>query len=1652
MREFPFTRTSFASGLVACLAACLASGARAETLDFESAAYAAEKALAGSDGWLQLSTDPVSAQDRFKIQAGTAGEGRWVHAQTAGPSTVYRPIGNTLGNAPTIDVRWRWRGLSDSSHLCVGVAGSAGNVRQASRALACLEPGGFLSAQGAGIAAAPTAETWRKGAWQYMRMAIDYGAGTVGRFTLYVSDDSLRAVERVALPASLMGGSGTVARIALRAEEGSGYADADDFSWEAIAQWQPAPDGDTAWSTAKNWSTGAPPDSDTRALFPEGGLRGCLLDKDAAVRSVTLAPGFKGTLNLGAKTLSVLGNADLSGGTAAAGTGQLRFPSPRGSSLIGSQGSRALPVVRHDGKGVLRLDGRALLAAGLIQSAGVFDFNGYDLMLTGDWVVQGGGPGTLRNLDGRSVIAVHRVRLEGTGPDTLLGLASSPKGWTLSQSGTDSLTARYALLGNARSTGNPGFAFLSADAGGTSGWTFFNIPAFALQPRDTTVRPGESAVFRVSLAAKAGAGYQWLRNDVEIAGARDSVFALVSVTKADSGAVFTCKASNPAGYAFSRAAVLKVAFPAPTSLPAPRTLIDTLTVRLVPPVAAAQLFYSLNGGAWQAYAAPLLLRDSTVLRAYAVLAGDTSATAVLPFPKASLPQLPAPTIAPDAATFADSLIVTLSAPAAGARLYYTLDGTDPDSLSTAYRAAFALKSTATVRAIAYLEGYRPSPIRSRIYSRQGGEALPSPSADPAGGPFAESVLVRLSPPAGFPDAALYWLLEPPAPGDAGKGPAKYDGPIAIRRTSVLKALAVAGSRASDTAHWEFRRALGAPVVTPKGRPFPDTLRLKAAADSGAAVRYTLDGTDPGPASPLFPAQGLLLDSSADLKAIAFKAGETGPIAAETYTLSPDTPSAAPQGGDYSSPIRIVLASAAPRAAIYYTLDGSTPGPEPGSGATLYTGPIDLDDNATLKAVAVAGSGTKAQRSPVRIENYSFIAPGKRVLGPGQRLQLSGNYSLTSRYAGAPPVDVEILAADTVSAGLKGFRDVLFGIRLSPSEGAGAFPKVSFNSPAGEPRALYQLSAPGKARWISATDTASLEGPGTYFLALDTAAPVLRYAGESFAGGDSTRLVVTIEDNVQNLSLDLERSDDPSAGFAGREVNPILVMAVNAKNPEGALAPLTIRLRVDDHTRVTAFPPDGSAYPLAQRFGDGARSPAVFRIGNDAQSPWDLVSVPLATEKPLTLAQLRKNNGVPALRAGIVDSSTGKYRFLSPDEPIPPGRSVWLAAPASLPSLAFPALQTAARHGKAAWRLVLHPGWNQVADPGLATLWWPVSRSSPDSYRASLLKGLQAWDADAEGYVHAGSLEPWRGYFAYYYGSRDTVVTLLEHPPVPAAAKAGKAAKAGQGEGEGGLGIGLRLSWPDGSALTLGAVAGAKDGFGLEDEARPPAPGTGGARLFSDRAGVGLETDIVGFTPGALCVWKVVAGLPSRASQPEPREDATSARSASAAEAVSAAPIDKAALSALCEALPPGYAAWAVSRARGLRFPLSVPGTRTVLPWNPGYTDTLEVMAGPAAELESRLALLPLRPGPFAARALPSPGGYVLRLDLPSAARVRLTLFALNGRAAEDRVLALPEGRYRLEAKAHLAPGLYALRVLATGSAAGTAAGIPPMTSLKLAIP
>ena len=67
------------------------------------------------------------------------------------------------------------------------------------------------------------------------------------------------------------------------------------------------------------------------------------------------------------------------------------------------------------------------------------------------------------------------------------------------------------------------------------------------------------------------------------------------------------------------------------------------------------------------------------------------------------------------------------------------------------------------------------------------------------------------------------------------------------------------------------------------------------------------------------------------------------------------PSMSPAGGDFERAIHVTLANSEPDAEIYYTLDGSTPGPKD----ALYKGPIHIAGPTTLRARAYKNGFTRS---------------------------------------------------------------------------------------------------------------------------------------------------------------------------------------------------------------------------------------------------------------------------------------------------------------------------------------------------------------------------------------------------------------------------------------------------------------------------------------------------------------------------------------------------------------------------------------------------------------------------------------------------------------------------------------------------------------------
>ncbi len=744
----------------------------------------------------------------------------------------------------------------------------------------------------------------------------------------------------------------------------------------------------------------------------------------------------------------------------------------------------------------------------------------------------------------------------------------------------------------------------------------------------------------------------------------------------------------------------------------------------------------------------------------------------------------------------------------------------------------------------------------------------------------------------------------------------------------------------------------APSILPNGRDFPDSLSVKlVSADTSAAVFYTLDGTLPDTSSRRYLGVPIRLDSSAVVTATAYRTDAgMGAFQLAVYRLVPGPLKVSPQGGAYPAGTRITLTATTSKAGIRYSWDGSVPDAAHGA---LYDGPVELAKAGNLKAVAFVGAEIPAS-GPVFSAGYLLDTPGPRVLKGLQAIALGGGYDLEGNDAAGAEVKVSLLGIDSLGA-KEGFRGHIFALRVQGPEAA-AFPRLLLRGPSAAGTAFYGALGGGKAAYLGSGVTVQVPGPGLYFAARDTSAPRIEWLKEEFTG-DSTEVTFAVADNVANLEAGIERSDDPQGNIHVTVAGGLVT--VRLANPTGPARPLDLRLRVSDGSATARFPADTALrYPVAQRW---ARLPApALRIGRDPAHPWDMFSVPLELAEPITLQMLRRPADAQGLRAMEWDPVAAGYREMGPTDVLLPGHGYWLGRRAVLAALDPGPAAEKSRRGNIPVTLRIRPGWNQVANPGLRTLWWPADREAP-GYAAAHLKGFHVWSASGGAYLPCDSLEAWKAGFAWYGGASDTVVTLLSAPPVSipkAVAKSGA-----------GFHFAARLSLC-GSVLRIGAEPWAADGMGIEDELLPPAVGER-AGIWSQRGRAVLGTDFVRWNPKSMGEWRVIANLPraSAASVNPASVNPASGENGLRVEGVEA---------------PEGYGFWIVLPSRGLAFPLAA---GTEIPLLAGAEDTLRIEAGPLEELARRHASLPAAIAEFSLEVVTASASPILRLRSPGPAEI-----------------------------------------------------------------
>ncbi|MCL2762776.1 MAG: chitobiase/beta-hexosaminidase C-terminal domain-containing protein [Treponema sp.] len=188
---------------------------------------------------------------------------------------------------------------------------------------------------------------------------------------------------------------------------------------------------------------------------------------------------------------------------------------------------------------------------------------------------------------------------------------------------------------------------------------------------------------------------------------------------------------------------------------------------------------------------------------------------------------------------------------------------------------------------------------------------------------------------------------------------KRVGFFAILTVIILTTFITLACDNGNTSNTTTTQSVAKPIAAPAGGNYTavQTVSLTTTIPD-AEIYYTINGTTPRTdnISSTKYSSAITISETTTLKAIAIKSGmNNSEILTESYTINLPIqpvrvvkPTAAPAGGNYTSSQTVTLTTTMPDAAIFYTFDGSNPT----TGSSFYSTAITINNDTTLKAVAM----------------------------------------------------------------------------------------------------------------------------------------------------------------------------------------------------------------------------------------------------------------------------------------------------------------------------------------------------------------------------------------------------------------------------------------------------------------------------------------------------------------------------------------------------------------------------------------------------------------------------------------------------------------------------------------------------------------------------
>jgi hypothetical protein len=400
-------------------------------------------------------------------------------------------------------------------------------------------------------------------------------------------------------------------------------------------------------------------------------------------------------------------------------------------------------------------------------------------------------------------------------------------------------------------------------------------------------------------------------------------------------------------------------------------------------------------GSTTAYTGPVVVSTSQTLTAISVEPGYFSGIGTATY---SIGQtLPPPAISPNGGASTTAKTVTLTDAAAGASIYYSIDGSVPSATSATsslYSTPFSVSTNnEKVAAIAVEAGYENSNVSSATFTV--GQTLALPVIAPGSEASSTALSVVLSD--ANSGAKLYYTTDGSTP---TANSTAYSGAITVATSQTITVIAIQSGYYSSpvaTAAYTIGQSVPTPTISPDGGQSGASETVTLADSMGSAsLYYTTDGTTPAllaggglAGSTQLYSTPLTVSSSETITVIGVAAGYTNSsVASAGFTIGKTVPvpTFTPGTSSSATAMTVTIADALSGTTIYYTTNGSTPT----TASTQYQGPITVSSTETITAIGVeTGYATSSTGSAT----YTITSPTIASFGAGlQMISLPQTYT------------------------------------------------------------------------------------------------------------------------------------------------------------------------------------------------------------------------------------------------------------------------------------------------------------------------------------------------------------------------------------------------------------------------------------------------------------------------------------------------------------------------------------------------------------------------------------------------------------------------------------------------------------------------------------